>query len=116
MPEETHTFKQQIVEIERIAANKRLFVTLEDDREPRHLRIGRVFIKVLRRLLDVLRMADPRKCSPVLHELFVEAERTVDGFDNRDLIVVVVDRELACEPGANWGEPVAITSKQTNAE
>ena len=61
-------------------------------------------------------MADARERRAVLHELFVEPERSVDGLDDRDLIVVVVDGELAREAGADGGERVAIAPQQAHAE
>src|SRR6476620_8939506 len=107
MAKKTNTFEQQVVEIQGVTANEGLFVALEDHRKPRHLRVRRVLIKVLRSLLYVLRVADPGKRSPVLHELFIKAERAVDRLDDRNLIVVIVDREPPCEPGTDGRESVA---------
>ena len=61
-------------------------------------------------------MADARERGAVRHELFIESELLVDRFQKRDLVVVIVDRELAREAGPDLGERCAIAPQQPHAE
>src|SRR5438309_1593303 len=81
-----------------LAASRIFFV---NDSKPRHQRIRGRSSQVIRRLLMALGVADPRKRSAMLHEFFVEPELAIQPFDDRYLIVVVVDVEARRETGAD---------------
>ena len=98
MAQQTDGFEQQVVEIERIRFAQPGFVLFVDHRKRVRDRIGGRARHVVGRLVVALGVADARKRRAVLHEFVVQAERLVDGLENRNLIVVVVDGERRGEP------------------
>ena len=52
----------------------------------------------------------------MLHELFVQAQLPVGRLDDRELIFVVVDGEVARESGTDRGERIAIAPQQPHAK
>src|SRR5208283_1938041 len=114
--QQPNRFKQQIVEIERIGLPEAILITLVHHGQPRRFRILRRTVHILRRLLVALGVRYPGAHRPVLHELFVEPDVAEDLPDERDLVVVVVDVELAREAGAHVGETRSIASQHAHAE
>ena len=109
-------FQQKIVEIEGIGLPEAILITLVHHGQPRRFRIFRRTVHILRRLLVALGVGNPGAHGPVLHELFVEPDVAEDLLDQRHLIVVVVDVELASEAGAYVGETGAIAPQRAHAE
>jgi hypothetical protein len=65
----------------------------------------------------VLSVADARQYHAVLQKiLFVQSQGAVSGFDDAELILVVVDAEAAGKAGADAGEGVAVAAQETNAK
>ena len=114
--QQAHGFEQQIVEIERIRFAQPGLVALIDHGQARRGGIGGGASHLRGRLLDALGVADARKRRAMLHELVVQAELLVDGSQDRDLIVVVVDGELRGEAGANLRQRRAFAPEQADAE
>src|SRR5262245_50467217 len=52
----------------------------------------------------------------MLHELLVEPQMAIGGLDDRELVLVVVDRELRIEPGSDVGERRAVAAQQAHAK
>ena len=63
-----------------------------------------------------LGMADPGQAGAVWHELLVQPKMLVDRPKQRDLIVVIIDRELAREAGANLAKRGAVAPQQPHAK
>ncbi len=61
-------------------------------------------------------MADPGTHGPIRHELFVQTSSPENGFDHRQLIVLIVDGEPIREAGADIGQPRAIAPQQPHAK
>ena len=115
--QQAHGFEQQIVEIERVGIAQGLLVFLVERCHGLGLRVDGLLVDIGRRLLQILRMADARERRAVLHELFlVEAKPAVGGFDNGELVFVVVNGEPAGEAGAHARERIAIAAQQAHAE
>ena len=58
-----------------------ILVLFENDRQPRHPRIGCIGVKILWVLLMVLGVADAGKRSAIRHEFLVESKPAKDGLD-----------------------------------
>src|SRR5262249_47318741 len=115
--EEAHGFEQEIVEIERVSVAERLLVFLEDCREGLALLVDGVLVKVLRSLLQVLPVADARQGCPILHELLlIQSQGSIGSFDDRELVLIVIDAEAACKTGTNASKGIPIPPQQANAE
>ena len=52
----------------------------------------------------------------MLHEFFIETQMAESGFDDSQLIFVVIDAEAPRESGANLRQRLAIAAQQTHAE
>ena len=114
--EQADGFEQQIVEIERVGLPQRLFVFFVNGGDAGHARIGSASVEILRRFLQALGLADLRHGRAVRNRLVVEAHALVRGFDDGELIFIVVDGKLPCEARANLRQSVAVTPQQSHAE
>ena len=114
--QQADALEQQIVEIDGIGLTQTGFVLFVDHRHAGGLGIFGVFVEVLRTLMVALGMADAGERRTVLHELFVETEALEDLFDQRQLVVVVVNIELPGEAVADIGETVAIAAQHSDTK
>ena len=109
--QQADALEQQIVEINGIGLAQTSFVLFVDHRHAGGLGIFGVFVEVLRTLMVALGMANAGERRTMLHELFVETEALKDLFDQRQLVVVVINVELPGEAVADIGESVAIAAQ-----
>jgi hypothetical protein len=110
--QQTDRLQQQIVEVQRVGLTETAFVLVIDRSQARGLGVGGGLDEVGGRLLVVLRETDSGQRGPVLHELLVQPQPLVDGFDHRQLVVFGVDGEQRIEAGSKIGQGCAIPPQQ----
>ena len=114
--EQAHGFKQQIVESQGVGGEQSLLVLVPDHGQLARRWIVRLAIKILRGLFQIFGMADARQRRAVLHELLIQAQMAKGGFDERQLVFIVVDTETAREAWTNLRQRLAIAPQQPHAE
>ncbi len=114
--QEADGFEQKVIEVERVGLTEAALVLFVEQRHARGLRILGRLVEVGGRFLVALGVADARQHGAVLHEFLVQAVVTEEGFDDRKLVVLVVDGEAGGEAGPDLGEFRAIAAEEADAE
>ena len=109
-------FEQQVVEIQGVRFQQAGLVPFVDDRQTSGDRIGGGAGQVLGGLFVALGVADAGERGPVRQKFFVQAELLVNRFQNRKLVVVVIDREQGGEAAADLGQRRALAPKEAHTE
>ena len=107
--------QQQVVKVGGIAFHQRSLVALVNGRERLRLRVDHLE-PISRRFAMIFGVRDAREHGAVLHELLVDVQVTKGLLDDAELIVGVVDGEVAGEFGAQGRETVAIAAQEADAE